>query len=97
MKREEINQQVRAAISDYVATYGETIPLSDLRGYVRDKAGVDYSASTLARMLRGMGYVSLGKRSIDSCPGVTTFYAKLTTFQRMEAAARAATQRKEEA
>lgn len=74
MTAEQVNAAVHAAIGAYIDAYGPDVALSDLRAFVRDTAGIDYAASTLARMLVSRGYVRDGVRRIDTCPGKATFY-----------------------
>ena len=66
----------RAAVQDYIAVYGPDVPISDLRGFVRDKTGLDFGGPTLASFLKSLGYRREGYRSIDTCPGKTVFYVK---------------------
>lgn len=73
-KAEDSRRKVHVAIGAYIQQYGPEVQLNALRPFVREHAGVDYAASTLAKMLTGRGYVRDGVRKIDTCPGKATFY-----------------------
>jgi len=88
MSNETDKAVVRDAIRGYIRKYGEAeISLVDLRSYVRDMtkglgrngSDLDFSGPTLAAMLKPMGYVRVGVRKIDTCPGKSTFYAIATS------------------
>lgn len=88
MSNETDKAVVRDAIRNYMRQYGDAeISLVDLRGYVRSTTkglgrnggDLDFSGPTLAAMLKPMGYVRDGVRKIDTCPGKSTFYVKVTS------------------
>jgi hypothetical protein len=67
---------VAAAVEAYVERYPGDVPMSDLRSYVRDQTGLDFSGPVLAHTLKSIGFQRDGERKIDTCPGKTVFYSR---------------------